>query len=31
MLDMVSNFWKVRDDSTNDLWEVPVERIRVRA
>lgn len=31
MFDRLSNFEKVRDDDTHDLWEVPVERIRLRS
>lgn len=30
MLNVLSNFEKVKDSETNDLWEVPVERIRLR-
>lgn len=30
MLNALSNFEKVKDYETNDLWEVPVERIRLR-
>lgn len=30
MFDVQSNFEKVKDDETGDLWEVPVERIRLR-
>lgn len=31
MLDRLSNFDKVKDDDDSNLWEVPVERIRLRS